>query len=74
MAKNCENIRRKIKNLPALHKRNWSSTSGAPPLAIWGLYSDKLEYQGKVDIAVKLLTSLKRQIDFLTSLVSTTSD
>ena len=26
-----------------------------PPLAIWGLYSDKLEYQGKVDIAAKLL-------------------
>ena len=27
-----------------------------PPLAIWGLFSDKLEYQEKVDIAAKLLT------------------
>ena len=33
-----------------------------PPLAIWG------------DIVVKLLTSLKRQIDFSRSLVSTTRD
>ena len=31
----------------------WNLT---PPLAIWGLFSDKLEYQEKVDIAAKLLT------------------